>query len=387
MAPVTFVGVTKVFRDGTVALDDLNLVVPDGSLFVFVGPSGCGKTTLLRLVAGLESANEGQLLIGDGDVTDVSPRDRDVAMMFQNYALYPHMTAFENIAFGLRSRRVGREEVERRVRQTASVLGLESVLKKRPGRMSGGQRQRVALARAIVREPQVFLMDEPLSDIDAKMRDQMRGEIQRLQRALGVTTLYVTHDQTEAMTMGDLIAVMDDGVVRQIGPPGEIYERPVDLFVASFVGVPQMNLAEATVEGGDGALGLRFGSRRLSLNDRSPEQVLTGRQVVFGIRPEHLRLATSKDDPGNVITVSIRRREHLGSSTFLRFEVDAPLLMDLDPRDAVVSAAEPWAAERSNTFLAKVDDDAEVAEGAQVDIFVDVRRAHLFDPSTELALR
>ena len=172
MAPVTFVGVTKVFRDGTVALDDLNLVVPDGSLFVFVGPSGCGKTTLLRLVAGLESATEGQLLIGDGEVTDVSPRDRDVAMMFQSYALYPHMTAFENIAFGLRSRRVGREEVERRVRQTASVLGLEPVLKKRPGRMSGGQRQRVALARAIVREPRVFLMDEPLSDIDAKMRDR-----------------------------------------------------------------------------------------------------------------------------------------------------------------------------------------------------------------------
>ena len=387
MAPVTFVGVTKVFRDGTVALDDLNLVVPDGSLFVFVGPSGCGKTTLLRLVAGLESATEGQLLIGDGEVTDVSPRDRDVAMMFQSYALYPHMTAFENIAFGLRSRRVGREEVERRVRQTASVLGLEPVLKKRPGRMSGGQRQRVALARAIVREPRVFLMDEPLSDIDAKMRDQMRGEIQRLQRALGVTTLYVTHDQTEAMTMGDLIAVMDDGVVRQIGSPDEIYERPVDLFVASFVGVPQMNLAEATVEGGDGAPGLRFGSRRLSLNDRSPEHVSAGRQVVFGIRPEHLRLATSKDDPENVITVSIRRREHLGSSTFLRFEVDAPLLMDLDPRDAVVSDAEPWAVERSNTFMAKVDDDAEVAEGAPVDIFVDMRRAHLFDPSTELALR
>jgi multiple sugar transport system ATP-binding protein len=386
MAQVSFDGVTKVYRDGTVALDDLQLTVPDGSLFVFLGPSGCGKTTLLRLVAGLEEPTEGRILLGGEDVTEESPRDRDIAMIFQNYALYPHMTAFENIAFGLRSRRIDKAEVERRVRQTASLLGLEPVLKKRPRSMSGGQRQRVALGRAIVREPQAFLMDEPLSDVDAKMRDQMRGEISRLQRGLGVTTLYVTHDQTEAMTMGDLVAVMHEGVVRQVGTPNDVYEHPVDLFVASFVGAPPMNLAEATIEGGVGGPALRFGSRRVSLSARSTNGIRAGQQVVFGIRSEHLRLARSGDDPRSVITVRIGRREHVGSSMFLRFEVDAPLLMDRDPRDAVGGELDEWAAERTNTFVAKVDGDVDVPEGAEVDLFVDVRRSHLFDPSTELAL-
>jgi multiple sugar transport system ATP-binding protein len=383
MAEISFDGVTKVYRDGTVALDDLRLTVPDGSLFVFLGPSGCGKTTLLRVVAGLEKPTEGRILLGGGDVTDESPRDRDVAMIFQSYALYPHMTAFENIAFGLRSRRIGKKEVEERVRRTASLLGLEPVLKKRPRSMSGGQRQRVALGRAIVREPQVFLMDEPLSDIDANMRDQMRGEISRLQRALEITTLYVTHDQNEAMTIGDLVAVMADGVVRQVGTPNEVYEHPQDLFVASFVGSPPMNLAEATVEvGGDGP-SVRFGSRRVSLPVR-PNGVSEGQQVVFGIRPEHLRLARANDDRDTVITVRIDRREHVAASTFLRFEVDAPLLMDRDPREAVVTEA--WPAERPNSFVAKVDGDVEVREGTDVDLFVDVGRSHLFDPSTELAL-
>jgi multiple sugar transport system ATP-binding protein len=386
MAEIAFDGVTKVYRDGTVALDDLQLTVPDGSLFVFLGPSGCGKTTLLRLVAGLEEPTEGRILLGGQDVTDESPRDRDVAMIFQSYALYPHMTAFENIAFGLRSRRIDRKEVDERVRRAASLLGLDPVLKKRPRSMSGGQRQRVALGRAIVREPQAFLMDEPLSDIDAKMRDQMRGELSRLQRTLGVTTLYVTHDQTEAMTIGDRVAVMDDGVVRQIGTPTEVYEHPQDLFVASFVGSPPMNLAEATVEGGDGGPSLRLGSRRLSLAERPPDPAAAGRQVIFGIRPEHVRLARASDDARNVIAVAIDRREHVGSSTFLRFGVDAPLLLDRDPRDAVVADVGPWPAERSNSFVAKVEGEVDVPEGAEVDLFVDVRRAHLFDPSTELAL-
>jgi multiple sugar transport system ATP-binding protein len=387
MAEVSFDGVTKVFRDGTVALDDLSLTVPDGTLFVFLGPSGCGKTTLLRLVAGLEQPTDGRILIGGEDVTEDSPRERDVAMIFQSYALYPHMTAFENIAFGLRSRRMDKKEVEERVRRTASLLGLEAVLRKRPGSMSGGQRQRVALGRAIVREPQAFLMDEPLSDIDAKMRDQMRGEISRLQRELGVTTLYVTHDQTEALTMGDLIAVIEEGVVRQIGTPNEVYERPVDLFVAAFVGAPPMNLAEATIEGGDGGPALRFGSRRVSLSSRSLDGIAPGRQVVFGIRPEHLRLTRPTDDPRNVIHVAVQRREHVGSSTYLRFVVDAPLLMDRDPRAAIVTDTEPWPPERWNTFVAKVDAEFDVDEGSDIDLFVDVRHAHLFDPSTELALR
>jgi multiple sugar transport system ATP-binding protein len=387
MAEVSFDGVTKVYRDGTVAIDDLRLTVPDGSLFVFLGPSGCGKTTLLRLVAGLEEPTEGRIVLGGKDITEESPRDRDVAMIFQSYALYPHMTAFENIAFGLRSRRIEKREIDERVRRTAATLGLETVLKKRPRSMSGGQRQRVALGRAIVREPKAFLMDEPLSDIDAKMRDQMRGELARIQRRLGITTLYVTHDQNEAMTMGDLVAVMDEGVIRQVGPPNEVYEHPVDLFVASFVGAPGMNLAEATIERGEGGPRLRFGSRLVSLSARPSDGMSEGQQVVFGIRPESLRLARSNDDPASVITVRIARREHLASSTFLRFEVDAPLLMDRDPRDAIISQLSPWPAERSNTFVAKIDGDADVAEGTEVDLFVDVRHAHLFDPATELSIR
>jgi multiple sugar transport system ATP-binding protein len=383
MAEVTFDGVAKIYRDGTVALDDVRLTVPDGSLFVFLGPSGCGKTTLLRIVAGLEEPTEGRILLGGEDVTETSPRDRDIAMIFQSYALYPHMTAFENIAFGLRSRRIDKKEVEERVRRVASLLGLEPVLKKRPRSMSGGQRQRVALGRAIVREPQAFLMDEPLSDIDPKMRDQMRGEITRLQRTLGITTLYVTHDQNEAMTIGDLLAVMDDGVVRQVGTPTELYEHPQDLFVASFVGSPPMNLAEATVELGGTGPSVRFGSRRVSLS-ALPNGMSGGQQVVFGIRPEHLRLARANDDRDRVITVRVDRRERLAASTFLRFRVDAPLLMDRDPREAIVT--EPWPVERSNSFVAKVDSDVEVPEGTEVDLVVDVRRSHLFDPSTGLAL-
>jgi multiple sugar transport system ATP-binding protein len=386
MAEVTFEAVTKVFRDGTVAIEDLDLAVPNGSLFVVVGPSGCGKTTLLRLVAGLEDPTDGRVLIGGEDVTDESPRDRDVAMVFQSYALYPHLTAFENIAFGLRSRRVDKREVDRRVRSAAAMLGLEPVLKKRPRSLSGGQRQRVALGRAIVREPQVFLMDEPLSDIDAAMRDQMRGEIARIQRTLGVTTLYVTHDQAEALTLGERIAVMDRGVVRQVGTPKDIYDRPEDLFVAAFLGTPPMNLAEATIEGADGGAFVRFGGHRLPLDRWAGDRSLSGRQVVFGIRPEHLRPSRTGDDPRSVVSVRVERHEHLGPQGLIRFRVDAPLLMVHDPRAGAGSEDDPWAAERPNTFVARVDEDRDW-EGSVVDLFVDVGHAHLFDPATELAIR
>jgi multiple sugar transport system ATP-binding protein len=386
MAEVRFQELTKVFRDGTVAVDGLSLTVPDGSLFVFLGPSGCGKTTLLRLVAGLEDPTEGAVLIDGNDVTDLSPRDRDVAMIFQSYALYPHMTAFENIAFGLRARRIDRDEVRARVERVAALLGLEPVLQKRPRRMSGGQRQRVALGRAIVREPQVFLMDEPLSDLDASLRDQMRGEISKLQRALGVTTLYVTHDQTEALTLGDVVAVMNEGTVRQVGPPREIYERPQDLFVAAFLGMPPMNLAEATIEARDGATTLRVGSHRLILEGVS-DGVAVGQQVVVGVRPEHLRLARASDDPRNVITVPVSRRELVGSVAYLRVGVDAPLLMERDPREASIDETDPWAAERANTFVARIDAEADAGDGASVELFVDPQHVHLFDPATELAIR
>jgi multiple sugar transport system ATP-binding protein len=383
MAQVTFAGVTKVFRDGTVAVDDISLAVPDGSLFVFVGPSGCGKTTLLRLVAGLEKPTDGAILIGEEDVSDESPRDRDVAMVFQSYALYPHLTAFENMAFGLRSRRMDRQEVERRVQGAASLLGLEPVLRKRPKSLSGGQRQRVALGRAIVREPQVFLMDEPLSDVDARLRDQMRGEIARIQRTLGVTTLYVTHDQAEAMTLGDQVAVMDDGVVRQVGTPKELYDRPADLFVATFLGMPPMNLVESTIEEGGDGLAVRFGTERLPLDALVDEEMTEGRRVVFGIRAEHIRPARPGDDKDRTISVAPDRYELQGGQGLLRFRVDASG-KDL-PEDAEPDG-DLWSAERQTPILARVDGE-QMEPGATVDLFVDVSRAHLFDVDTERAIR
>jgi multiple sugar transport system ATP-binding protein len=381
-AEVGFEGVTKVFRDGTVALEDVDLTVPGGSLFVVVGPSGSGKTTLLRVVAGLEQPTSGTLTIDGEDVTEASPKERDVAMVFQSYALYPHLTGFENIAFGLRSRRVAGDEVARRVQETARMLGIEQVLAKRPRSMSGGQRQRVALGRAIVREPRVFLMDEPLSDVDAKLRDQMRSELARIQRTLGVTTIYVTHDQAEALQLGELVAVMDRGVVRQVGTPRELYDRPDDVFVAAFLGTPRMNLAEATVErDGEGALA-RFGGHRLRLADA--EGLAAERQVIVGIRPEHLRPARPGDDPRSVLTARVERHEGLGPHGTIRFPVDAPLLMETDPRDAV--APEGWAAERANTFAARVETDEDWT-GREVQLHAAPERVHLFDPATELAIR
>jgi multiple sugar transport system ATP-binding protein len=387
MGQVTLEGVTKVFRDGTVALEDVSLAVPDGSFFVFVGPSGCGKTTLLRLIAGLEKPTEGKILIGGEDVTDDSPRDRDVAMVFQSYALYPHLTAFENMAFGLRSRRMGKKEVERQVQGAASLLGLEPVLHKRPRSLSGGQRQRVALGRAIVREPQVFLMDEPLSDVDTRLRDQMRGEIARIQRSLGVTTLYVTHDQAEAMTLGDQVAVMDEGLVRQIGTAKELYDRPADLFVATFLGTPPMNAVETVIEAGHGGPGVRFGTSRLPLDGGIERELAPGRKVVFGIRPEHIRPARPGDDRERLISLSSDRYELIGSQGMLRFQVDASPLMVGDPRAEVDPEGDLWEIERPNTFLARVESGHEVVPGVTLDLFVDVTRAHLFDPETELAIR
>jgi multiple sugar transport system ATP-binding protein len=384
MAEVTLEGVTKVFRDGTVAIDDLELRVPDGSFFVVLGPSGCGKTTLLRLVAGLEEPTDGRIWIGGVDVTDDGPRDRDVAMVFQSYALYPHLTAYDNIAFGLRSRRKDKREVDRRVRAVASILGLDDVLRKRPRSLSGGQRQRVALGRAIVREPQAFLMDEPLSDVDAKLRDQMRGELSRIQRSLGATTIYVTHDQAEALQLADLVAVLDRGVLRQVGTPRALYDRPDDLFVAAFLGTPRMNLVEATVERGDGRPSVRFGAHRLPLAD--VDGIADGRPVIAGIRPEHLRPRRSGDDASGTMTITVDRHDRLGGDGLLRFAVEAPPPTAGDPGDAV--EPDPWAAARTNTFTARVDGEGDDDwTGRTVDLAVDPSRVLLFDPETELAIR
>src|SRR5438552_8253124 len=293
MAEIALEQLSKIYGDGTHAVSDLNLHVADGEFVVLVGPSGCGKTTALRMVAGLEDISGGTVRIGDRVVNKLPPKDRDLAMVFQNYALYPHMSAYDNMAFGLKMRSLPKAEIRRRVQDAARVLGLETVLKKRPRTLSGGQRQRVAMGRAIVREPQAFLMDEPLSNLDAKLRVEMRAEIARIQRDLGATTIYVTHDQVEAMTLGDRVAVMRDGYLQQVGSPKDLYERPQNLFVAEFIGSPAMNLVRACLSAENGSVYADFGAHRLRVPDslvaeRPALRSYAGRDVALGIRPEDL---------------------------------------------------------------------------------------------------
>src|SRR5216684_1812891 len=292
MAAVTFDGITKTYPDGTTAVNDFDLEIADGEFMVLVGPSGCGKTTALRMVAGLEDISRGVLKIGDRTVNHVPSRDRDIAMVFQSYALYPHLTVYDNIAFGLKIKKVPKAEIERRVAEAARILDLEPYLKRKPRALSGGQRQRVAMGRAIVRQPAAFLMDEPLSNLDAKLRVQMRAEIAGLQRTLGVTTVYVTHDQVEAMTMGDRVAVMRKGELQQVADPQTLYDKPVNLFVGGFIGSPAMNMLDATIEQSNGSLRAKVGDQSIDIGDalsaRPALKAFEGRQVVLGIRPEDL---------------------------------------------------------------------------------------------------
>src|SRR6187401_2718197 len=311
MAEIELEHLTKVYSGDVTAVDDVSLDIGDGEFMVLVGPSGCGKSTLLRIIAGLEEVTQGSISIGGTDVTEFAPRRRDIAMVFQSYALYPHMSVRKNIGYGLKVRRVPKDESRRRVEEVAKLLGLEELLERKPAQLSGGQRQRVAMGRAIVREPKAFLMDEPLSNLDAKLRVQMRAEIARIQKALEVTTLYVTHDQVEAMTMGDRVAVMRDGILQQVDTPQRLYDLPANLFVASFVGSPPMNLFEANVEA-DGAQ-LVFGETRLDLGARSLRDY-SGRRVVVGIRPEEVREASGWDGAhvrGRVLLVEALGAEQL----------------------------------------------------------------------------
>ena len=319
MAQIALENLSKVYPDGTPALSDLTLDVQDGELVVFVGPSGCGKTTALRMVAGLEDITSGVVRIGQRVVNTLPPKDRDVAMVFQNYALYPHMTAYDNMAFGLKMRSFPKSEIRGRVADAARVLGLEQVLKKKPRTLSGGQRQRVAMGRAIVREPQAFLMDEPLSNLDAKLRVEMRAEIARIQRDLQATTIYVTHDQVEAMTLGDRVVVLRDGYLQQVGTPKELYERPVNLFVAEFIGSPAMNLVGADIVKENGTLRAVFGANSLSLDARPELTPYAGRRVILGIRPEDLDDASvaGRGDSGTIAaaSTSARTSDRRSSST------------------------------------------------------------------------
>ncbi len=381
MAAIEFRDVTKVYPGGTKAVDSLDLEVGDGEFMVLVGPSGCGKTTALRMVAGLEEVSDGTIRIGERVVNDVSPRDRDIAMVFQSYALYPHMTVRENLAFGLRLRKLAKPDVEQRVRAAASTLELADFLDRKPRALSGGQRQRVAMGRAIVREPQAFLMDEPLSNLDAKLRVQMRAEIHKLQRALGVTTVYVTHDQVEAMTMGDRVAVMSGGQLQQVDAPERLYERPANQFVAGFIGSPSMNMVEARLSRGATGPVVRFGKHELPvvpalLAERPAFARYEGREVILGIRPEAMEDAafapTRAESPHLKVICSLR--EALGSEVLLHFSVGSAEAPPAEDDDVI----EPLG-DQGSIFVARVNPRTAAREAQQVDLAVDPTRLHFFD--------
>jgi multiple sugar transport system ATP-binding protein len=361
MAPITFERVTKVFHGGTKAVDELSIDIRDGEFLVLVGPSGCGKTTALRMLAGLEEVTSGRILIGDRVVNNVDPGARDVAMVFQSYALYPHMTVYDNLAFGLRNHRVPKREIHRRVNDAAKILDLGSMLKRKPKQLSGGQRQRVALGRAIVREPAAFLMDEPLSNLDAALRVQTRAEILKLQRRLATTTIYVTHDQVEAMTMGERIAVMRLGVLQQIGTPEELYTNPVNLFVAGFIGSPSMNLVEVEPSV-NGSVELRRAEFRILLPQDVADAVRrASKTIVAGLRPEHFEVV---DGDGRMATV----------------EADVDVVEYLG--DEILVHARSGQVE----LVAKVPVEHRLAPGDHVRLGVPLEKLHLFDADTERAL-
>jgi multiple sugar transport system ATP-binding protein len=389
VAGISLDSVTKVYPDGTLAVSSLDLEVPDGSLMVLVGPSGCGKTTALMMVAGLEDITEGTIRIGDRVVNDEMPKDRDIAMVFQNYALYPHMSVYRNMAFGLKIQRIDGSEIDRRVREAARILELgDDLLEKKPKQLSGGQRQRVAMGRAIVRQPQAFLMDEPLSNLDAKLRVEMRAEISRLQRDLGVTTIYVTHDQTEAMTLGSLVAVLNDGVLKQVGPPQEVYDRPADVFVAGFMGSPAMNLAEADLSVTDVGAFVEFAQYRLRLADdavalRPALATHNGRKVVVGIRPEDMQDASVGDGvpADRRIGATVEMREAMGPETYVHFRVPLPSIARA-PGGGDAEAAVSPNGDATTKFVARVTSQTRVNEGERIELAVDTAAMHFFDPES-----
>jgi multiple sugar transport system ATP-binding protein len=377
--------VTKRYPNGVLAVDAVSLDIRDGEFVVLVGPSGCGKTTLLRAIAGLEDVTDGSVYIGDDDVTERQPQQRDIAMVFQNYALYPHMSVRDNLAYGLKLRRMDRRERDERVMQAATKLGLEELLDRKPSALSGGQRQRVAMGRAIVREPRAFLMDEPLSNLDAKLRVSMRAELALLHEKLGVTTVYVTHDQVEAMTLGQRVAVLRDGVLQQVDTPQALFHRPKNLFVAAFIGSPSMNLVEAQV--GDGQV--RFAGFELPLPPGSP---LAGqqREVILGVRPTDFEHGSSGEAGWPRIRVRANVVEELGAETHVIFAVDAPRVS----ADAVRAAAETATDDEGRlmsddraVFTARVDGKRHVAVGAEIDLAIDNRSLHFFEPESGLALQ
>jgi multiple sugar transport system ATP-binding protein len=395
MAQVAFERVSKIYPDGTRAVNDINLDIQDGEFMVLVGPSGCGKTTALRMVAGLEDISEGVLKIGDRVVNHVPSRDRDIAMVFQSYALYPHLSVYENIAFGLRLKKMPKDEIDARVARAANILGLTDYLKRKPRALSGGQRQRVAMGRAIVREPAAFLMDEPLSNLDAKLRVQTRAEISKLQSDLGVTTIYVTHDQIEAMTMGTRVAVMRKGEIQQVDDPQTLYDRPVNLFVGGFIGSPSMNMLDAVIESSNGGLSAKIAHQTISLGPEALEnhpalKSYVGKKVVLGIRPEDLEDAALETGapPERQLRGRLELKEALGSEIMAHFAIKGAHAETDETREL----AKDVGAEGTEQAIGVAADEAvivgrfgarsRIQQGDEVTAVVDTRALHFFDPQT-----
>ena len=366
MASLSLQHINKTYPNGFQAVKDFNLEIEDKEFIIFVGPSGCGKSTTLRMIAGLEEISGGTLKIGDKVMNDVEPKDRDIAMVFQNYALYPHMTVYDNMAFGLKLRKVPKDQIDKAVREAARILDLEKLLDRKPKALSGGQRQRVAMGRAIVREPKVFLMDEPLSNLDAKLRVQMRIEISKLHQRLGTTIIYVTHDQTEAMTLGTRIVVLKDGVIQQVDTPQNLYDKPANKFVAGFIGSPQMNLIDAKVVQVGNQVHVQFGNADITLPDEKGKVLVqkgyVGKEVCFGIRPEDIHDGDMSNYPGATLTATIRVYELLGAEVFLYFDIEGA------------------------NVTARVDPRTTARTGDNVRFALDPEKIHVFDKETELTI-
>jgi len=390
MGAINITDVGKIYPNGTRALENVNIEIHDGEFVVLVGPSGCGKTTLLRMVAGLEDITEGEISIADKVVNEVAPKDRDIAMVFQNYALYPHMSVYDNMAFSLKLRKLPKDEIDAKVKEAAKTLEIDELLDRKPKALSGGQRQRVAMGRAIVRSPQAFLMDEPLSNLDAKLRVQMRAELGELHSQLETTTLYVTHDQVEAMTMGDRVAVIRKGVLQQIDTPREIYLYPKNIFVAGFIGSPAMNFVYATIDASGKKTKLTFGDSNIVSSD-APKSLsdFNGKEIVLGIRPEAFEDSVYANDKEftEQININVSLLEQLGSDTYIHFYKDIPPVQTKAIEEILADEGEDISALGTETkFIARINPNATIEEGQNINLAIDPSKLHYFDPETGLAI-
>ena len=390
MGAINITSVGKIYPNGTRALEDVSIEVNDGEFVVLVGPSGCGKTTLLRMVAGLEDITEGEISIADKIVNEVAPKDRDIAMVFQNYALYPHMSVYDNMAFSLKLRKFSKDEIDKKVKDAAKTLEIDELLDRKPKALSGGQRQRVAMGRAIVRSPQAFLMDEPLSNLDAKLRVQMRAELGQLHTQLQTTTLYVTHDQVEAMTMGDRVAVIRKGVLQQIDTPREIYLYPKNIFVAGFIGSPSMNFVYATVKTSSKGASLTFGEDEIFVKD-APESLkdYEGKEIVLGIRPEAFEdsVYANKKEFSEEINIHVSLLEQLGSDTYIHFYKDINPVQTEAIEEILADEGEDISVLGTQTkFIARINPNATIEEGKNITLSINPSKLHFFNPETGLSI-